>query len=657
MNLRFGAALTGVVILAGVLAAQTPPPGPGEQFYAAIRSGELRQVQALVDRGLDVNAKERRGGATPLMNAAAFGTIETMRLLLDKGADPNAKSIAGATALMWAVNDLAKVQLLAHRADVNAVSTNTGRSALMLAALADSSSDIVKLLLAASADPTQVDAAGMTTLNAATLGNDTATIRLFVDAGAAIDAPDRFVGSTPLMNAAANGNLEAVKLLLSKGANVNAVSAPPVIPVKNGIIALGSFTPLLNAATGPAPVVQALVDAGAAVNARDARGMTALMLAVNADHSDEQAIRLLMAKSDLAVKSNTGETALDWAAKNGSTWVVKELEKAGAPRSVPRPISVQSASPVGHREAVQRGVTLLERASGTFFVNGACGACHAQNVTDIATMAARSRGVRINDALATQRTNGGAAQFGSTALRLLEREDGPAVDILLYELASLAAAAYPADRATDALVFNTSAQQRREGHWHLGGQARPPIADGDVTRTALAVRGLRAYGIPGRRAEMDERVRRAVGWLRAQKPVTTDDHTFRLLGYTWAGEPRAVLEREAGALIALQRADGGWGQRPEMASDAYATGAAMFALAESGVATAAAAKQKGSAYLLSTQHADGSWFVRSRAPKFQPYFDGGFPYEHEQWISSMATGWATAALAATLPVERPAAAR
>jgi len=39
--------------------------------------------------------------------------------------------------------------------------------------------------------------------------------------------------------------------------------------------------------------------------------------------------------------------------------------------------------------------------------------------------------------------------------------------------------------------------------------------------------------------------------------------------------------------------------------------------------------------------------VRSRSPKFQPYFEGGFPYGHDQWISSMATGWATAALAAS----------
>ena len=83
-----------------------------------------------------------------------------------------------------------------------------------------------------------------------------------------------------------------------------------------------------------------------------------------------------------------------------------------------------------------------------------------------------------------------------------------------------------------------------------------------------------------------------------------------------------------------------------MTSDAYATGLAMYALREGGGRTATDAPiQKGAKYLLSTQRADGSWYVRSRSPKFQPYFEGGFPYGQDQWISSMATGWATAALA------------
>ena len=58
--------------------------------------------------------------------------------------------------------------------------------------------------------------------------------------------------------------------------------------------------------------------------------------------------------------------------------------------------------------------------------------------------------------------------------------------------------------------------------------------------------------------------------------------------------------------------------------------------------------QKGVKFLLDTQAGDGSWYVKSRAPKFQPYFESGFPYGHDQWISSSGTAWATMALAMAL---------
>src|SRR5262249_24906495 len=93
----------------------------------------------------------------------------------------------------------------------------------------------------------------------------------------------------------------------------------------------------------------------------------------------------------------------------------------------------------------------------------------------------------------------------------------------------------------------------------------------------------------------------------------------------------------------------GWAQTPYLASDAYATGTALHALHESGASLESAAYQKGLAFLLKTQAADGSWHVASRAPKFQPYFEGGFPYGHDQWISQWATGWATIAFAHSLP--------
>jgi hypothetical protein len=54
--------------------------------------------------------------------------------------------------------------------------------------------------------------------------------------------------------------------------------------------------------------------------------------------------------------------------------------------------------------------------------------------------------------------------------------------------------------------------------------------------------------------------------------------------------------------------------------------------------------------LLKTQQEDGSWFVRTRALAFQPWFDAGFPHGHDQWVSAAGTNWATMALALALPV-------
>jgi hypothetical protein len=57
--------------------------------------------------------------------------------------------------------------------------------------------------------------------------------------------------------------------------------------------------------------------------------------------------------------------------------------------------------------------------------------------------------------------------------------------------------------------------------------------------------------------------------------------------------------------------------------------------------------QRGAAFLLRTQHEDGSWHVKSRALKVQPYFESGFPHGHDQWISQAGTAWAAIALTRT----------
>jgi hypothetical protein len=71
----------------------------------------------------------------------------------------------------------------------------------------------------------------------------------------------------------------------------------------------------------------------------------------------------------------------------------------------------------------------------------------------------------------------------------------------------------------------------------------------------------------------------------------------------------------------------------------------LHCLYKTGLLTAAEpAYRRGVAFLLRTQFPDGSWYVASRAVKFQPYFQSGFPHDHDQWISGSATAWAAIAL-------------
>ena len=226
MNIKPAAAAACGVLLVSALGAQAPDVATADNWYNAVRGAGPRLEALLVENPAGVNLRDRRGGVTPLMHAAALGSLDTMRLLLDKGADVNAKSAAGATALMWAAADPAKVKLLVERgADVKAVS-ESGRTALLLAAMSDRSAETVRLLLERGADAKVLDREQTSTLAAAAYGNDTETVRQLLKAGAPVNQAN-VMGTTPLMNAAANGNLEAVRLLLAAGANVNAVAAPP----------------------------------------------------------------------------------------------------------------------------------------------------------------------------------------------------------------------------------------------------------------------------------------------------------------------------------------------------------------------------------------------------------------------------------------------
>ena len=621
--------------------AQNSEQAPAK-FYSAIRDNNLAALKALLTDKASANVADDRG-ITPLMYAAEVGSVDAMRLLLDHGADVNAQNGFASTALMWSVSDPAKVRLLLdHGADVN-LTARTGRTALIITGFTDPSAEVVQLLLAKGAKVDVMDRRHVTPLNAATFGNDTETVRLLLDAGADIDTPDTFIGLTPLMNAAGNRNLTAVKLLLAKGAKVNAVSKTQNLPkIQTGTVEFGGWTPLLMAAAfGPPEAVNVLLNSQARIDAQDYRGFTPLMLAVGTDRYDRRTVNMLVAHgADQRLTNHAGETALDWAYKFDDPEVIHAL--GGTPKDLAKP-AVFSKDPPDTRTAITRSIQLLERTNDQFFHKAGCFACHEQPPAAFATAAARAKGIAIDENAARERIH--QITFTMSPVELEGAAALGGADNNLYAVEALVRTGYAPDRITDLLAANLAESQGGDGGWHLPGYSRSPIQDSDFSRTAMAMRALKVYGTPGRANEMKERIQRGKAWLLHAEPEILEDMDMRLVGAAAAGASAAELLKLAEPILAERCSDGGWAQRKGFPSDAYATGMTLWALDEAGVMRPDA---RGVKFLLGTQSADGSWHVASRATKFQEYFESGFPYGHDQWISTMATGWAANALALSL---------
>jgi len=225
--------LAGLLLNAGADPDKSNRTNARPMQLAAV-NGSASMLELLLGAGADVNAPQTVTGDTALMLAARTGVREAVQVLLDHGADINTQEAwGGTTALMWAVNenhlDVIK-QLLSHGADVNVssrfIAPDTGRG----------------------------------------FEGSPLRERQPEEVGPVQGATGEF---TALIFAAREGHVDAARLLIEAGADVNRIAA-------DGKDALGMaiFNGHYEAAT-------LLVDSGSSVDQPDARGFTPLFWAVD----------------------------------------------------------------------------------------------------------------------------------------------------------------------------------------------------------------------------------------------------------------------------------------------------------------------------------------------------------------------------------------
>jgi Prenyltransferase and squalene oxidase repeat len=307
------------------------------------------------------------------------------------------------------------------------------------------------------------------------------------------------------------------------------------------------------------------------------------------------------------------------------------------------------------RSSVNRALPLLLKGAEGHVAKQTCFACHNQALPMLAFHAARERGFAVDDADLKQQTDFIAEFLGKNKEKFRQGTGtGGQVDTAGYALLTLELGGHKPDETTAAVVEYLLKHQADRDHYRVTSN-RPPSEASSFTTNYLAVRGLRMWGTAERADAIAKRVEAVRGWLLKTPAKNTEDRVFRLLALKEAGAKDDAIQEAAQALLKTQRADGSWGQLDDLPGDAYATGSALFALNQAGgLAVTDTAYRKGVWFLLRTQAADGSWLLKSRSKPFQPYYESGFPYGKDQFISATASGWAAAALALACPPNRVA---
>ena len=259
-------------------------------------------------------------GDARLADAVMRSDRDAVRTLLQQKADVNAAQVDGMTALHWAArqNDLETVQLLLKAGAKAGSGTRYGVTPIYLAAV-NGNPAMLDTFIRAGVDPNTANPGGETTLMTATRTGSLDAVKLLIDRGAQVNAREGQRGQTALMWAVLENHPAVARLLIEKGADVNAQT---VVVIPDGITAEPTATSGNIGANGPGFYRSRAVPSPSGA-------MSALLFAAR-EGNQEMARILLDAKADINLPSANGTPPIVVAITNNHIQLAMMLLERGA---------------------------------------------------------------------------------------------------------------------------------------------------------------------------------------------------------------------------------------------------------------------------------------------------------------------------------------
>jgi ankyrin repeat protein len=297
----------------------------------AATSGDLDKVKQLIASGHDINERDH-GGWTPFIKACEHGHLEIAKLLQDKGADVNAASSFGWTPLMQASENghLEVVKyLISKKADVEQCKNSDKHSALYKA-VSGGHAEVCEYLVKHGANLEHVDKEGTQLLIQACYKGKLEAVKFLVSKGADLkEMRDTNYGNTPFLTACRWGHIDIVEYIastvkdldVSQGNTYDSSALHLAIASENLdliklLFKLGykvpktGGTPPLNGVSS-VEIMKYLLDLDLPVNVFSEYGTSPLADA--AYNGRLEIVKLLIAKgADPYLKNSSGENAFDY---------------------------------------------------------------------------------------------------------------------------------------------------------------------------------------------------------------------------------------------------------------------------------------------------------------------------------------------------------